>query len=1034
MALPSFTITGNLRDILASPTVGGGIAERVWDDAYVILVSNIVKPAVVVWDGIIYPPPPPMKATVDPITGNIEIDDKAVEALANDPGLNVTGIQWRCDIKTSSSTVIASFWFDAPESGETVDLATVVPVPARGTDGITRGLRGWRSRIEPITEGPNIGMYQWYDETGEPFGGPVELYDVISEAAAIASAAAAAPDAVADYVGAQEFAWDDNHDGTGRLSLAGVPFSGVLQPAAQVFSNVAGRPALYVKDFGAIGDGASHPASTWIGGGGYASLAALREDYWTGALIVDDDGFATINPGGVASGTMYLAVGNQWAHITYDVVLETLVIDSSSGGITISTGALTGTSGVDGAITISAENRVIYVENRSGVKAYGKYSKAKTTDEIDLLAVQHALTLATLQSDQEGGSTEVVATAGTYLLNGNPQPYSNTKLTLLGEFKFTGGNNVGQFLSFISTKNFEMHGGVLNANFQGNDNILAFSFFANNLHTLAGPPCDNVSIHGVKIKNARIGGSFLADVNDPANVGIGGGKGITVQYGCKGIRFYDLEVENCDIGFSMEGIETLSGYSEDISLENITFRNCRYIGAFLASTFATPALFGRTTWLTMHNIRFIDCGVGQTSEAIPRDIASLFGVISGKAMVGVKATNIKFLSTTGKMTVFRGSFRHTDWDIQVFAGGELVDLHNSAPYGGWGAPASACRYNTIRAQVNLLNTFSGYFIRSDAEQGALFSEYDIRAIRWDGRSPAEIPEAQYSTGLPTGGTGSEISVLDYSTGRRTRRGNTTLIARDGSNQARIDTGKFVVYNKIQLGDTGNRFIGWGSGTPLGALSADIGSKWFNSDGGAGVTEWVKESGTGTSGWVPVLTSAATEPNLLASGEASLQRDFASVAATLSSGILRLRYFTARKTESVTKVRTYTGNTAAAATPAPPTLCRVGIYSVNTGTGALTLVASIANDTTLWAATQTAYESTLSATWSKVAGTRYAAGLLCVTGATAPTVAAGSISSNPIVGRSPRLAGSVGSQTDLPASLAAGAIADSASSVYVEIIP
>jgi hypothetical protein len=173
-----------------------------------------------------------------------------------------------------------------------------------------------------------------------------------------------------------------------------------------------------------------------------------------------------------------------------------------------------------------------------------------------------------------------------------------------------------------------------------------------------------------------------------------------------------------------------------------------------------------------------------------------------------------------------------------------------------------------------------------------------------------------------------------------------------------------------------------------------------------------------------------ETNLLTSGESSLPRDLATSAQTLTSGNLRLRFFTARKTEDITKVRTYTGNTAAGATP---TLCRVGIYSVDSG-GDLTLVASIVNDTALWAGTQTAYERSLSATWSKVAGQRYAVGALCVTGATAPLIAGALPSSTGLGARPPRTTGLLSGQTDLPSPITAGSIGDSAASIFVEMIP
>ena len=41
----------------------------------------------------------------------------------------------------------------------------------------------------------------------------------------------------------------------------------------------------------------------------------------------------------------------------------------------------------------------------------------------------------------------------------------------------------------------------------------------------------------------------------------------------------------------------------------------------------------------------------------------------------------------------------------------------------------------------------------------------------------------------------------------------------------------------------------GTGTPEGAVAAPVGSLFSRTDGGAGTSLYVKESGTGTTGWI-----------------------------------------------------------------------------------------------------------------------------------------------------------------------------------------
>ncbi len=147
----------------------------------------------------------------------------------------------------------------------------------------------------------------------------------------------------------------------------------------------------------------------------------------------------------------------------------------------------------------------------------------------------------------------------------------------------------------------------------------------------------------------------------------------------------------------------------------------------------------------------------------------------------------------------------------------------------------------------------------------------------------------------------------------------------------------------------------------------------------------------------------------------------SNAVGIPSGTLALTYWTADKSEAITTLTAFTGTTAAAATP---TLCRMGIYSV-ADNGDITLVAATPNDTALFAATNTAYAKSLSGTFTKVAGVRYATAFLVVSGATMPTFhgiqfpATGP--TNTIVRVTPPIIGRVTSQTDLPASVAAASV-------------
>src|SRR5258706_9878896 len=116
----------------------------------------------------------------------------------------------------------------------------------------------------------------------------------------------------------------------------------------------------------------------------------------------------------------------------------------------------------------------------------------------------------------------------------------------------------------------------------------------------------------------------------------------------------------------------------------------------------------------------------------------------------------------------------------------------------------------------------------------------------------------------------------------------------------------------------------------------------------------------------VYVEAAASDYVLSQGvgESVYARDSFTTATAAASGEMVLAGFVAKKTQQITQVRVWTTGTAAAATP---TICRMGIYSRSVATGDITLLASHANDTTLFAATNTVYTKTLTSAFNKVQG-------------------------------------------------------------------
>lgn len=176
-------------------------------------------------------------------------------------------------------------------------------------------------------------------------------------------------------------------------------------------------------------------------------------------------------------------------------------------------------------------------------------------------------------------------------------------------------------------------------------------------------------------------------------------------------------------------------------------------------------------------------------------------------------------------------------------------------------------------------------------------------------------------------------------------------------------------------------------------------------------------------------------NELDSSQATFPRSLATAsgAVSMASQTLHLTYFTAVRTFTTTQAVILNG-TAAAATP---TLVRAGIYSV-AANGDLTLVASFANDTTLFSVANTVATKNWTASLGLTAGQRYALGVLVVTAASAPALtgaqfgsALGAFANR--LGRPPRMAGVVTGQADLPGTVANASVGNTGSRAWIELL-
>jgi parallel beta-helix repeat protein len=384
------------------------------------------------------------------------------------------------------------------------------------------------------------------------------------------------------------------------------------------------------------------------------------------------------------------------------------------------------------------------------------------------------------------------------------------------------------------------------------------------------------------------------------------------------------------------------------------------------------------------------CGVGATAPGIvvtstggslPRDVLVSDNIVRGAGSVGIYVSNVTDVLVHGNIVQGSGSK-----GIQAFydAARQGVTISDNI--------VADSTNEGIQLQATAVLSFcavSGNHVRHN----------DAAGIRFSPSSPTFIADVRV--------TGNILEANDEAT-----PGTTDGITIDG-------TKIFIDGNVVDGAGTHHRY---GLVIAATATAIEVGQNILT---GSLTADYLDASGTATG--FPGLYS-----QLLTTGEANMPPDLAANGSIPTGNqSLRLRYFTARKTETISQVRVITGGTPAGATP---TIVRIGIWTADLAGALIARVGATPNDTTLLAAGSTAYTKALSASFTKIAGQRYATGLLVVTAATAPVMWGLSLPT-PLAGTSPKRGGLIGGQADLPAAgVAAGSVSDAGNMPYIELLP
>jgi len=309
----------------------------------------------------------------------------------------------------------------------------------------------------------------------------------------------------------------------------------------------------------------------------------------------------------------------------------------------------------------------------------------------------------------------------------------------------------------------------------------------------------------------------------------------------------------------------------DTGLNEFGASNCFFEGLWgvwcQGTTRAGNAVASESLWLWgwggTSDMAFYDCRLGSSTDIALatrqadgggfKHDAQLYGV--GTVAQGHNFVNCSFRSSSKYLVLLDRSNR----DTFVNCYGETIDsatLGASAVFGMTANTGEVCR---ISDRINADLDFSGVTYTNG--NGAWPGSINLTVLRSDGRL--------FTPNIRAAGTGTSLSVdfkswtsagqfrfykTDGTTETELVRLDETVLRPAASGTMTLGSSTFpflaVGANEVRMGgSTSNPTIKFGSGTPEGSVTAVVGSIYLRTNGGAGTSLYVKESGSGNTGWV-----------------------------------------------------------------------------------------------------------------------------------------------------------------------------------------
>jgi hypothetical protein len=141
--LPNFSadFSAGLKKIVYTLT-GGELTQVPLEGVVVEFTSNVPQSEWITFDGAVFPATAPRGVAIEQVAavvaadGTLQGTGDPVKLLANDPGLNVTGVQWTAVVRIPGRKRMRPFVFDAPSDGAELDLSTAAPAVPATAEGV----------------------------------------------------------------------------------------------------------------------------------------------------------------------------------------------------------------------------------------------------------------------------------------------------------------------------------------------------------------------------------------------------------------------------------------------------------------------------------------------------------------------------------------------------------------------------------------------------------------------------------------------------------------------------------------------------------------------------------------------------------------------------------------------------------------------------------------------------------------------------------------------------------------------------------